>query len=130
MEFKKTTTENNVNNNSNKKEVSNMENKNTVRSINVNYAIVFEMQNGKVDNKVVFTAFINDIMISDLELITTKDGKEFLSFPKRKVEQNGKVEYFNRAYFKYTEDDLAKIKKAINDYDEKKGIRIMMSKNA
>lgn len=126
MEFKKTTTNNETINNSNKKvEADTMENKNTVRSINVNHAIVFANQRGKIDNKVVFTAFINNIMLSDIELITTKDGKEFLSFPKRKTEVKGQENYYNRVYFKYTEEDLAKIKKAINDYDDKKGIKVI-----
>lgn len=128
MEFKKTV-ENNVFNNSNKKEeVTNMANnsaKNTINSINVNYAIVFANQKGKIDNKVVFTAFINDIMISDLELITTNDGKEFLSFPKRKAEVKGQENYYNRVYFKYTQEDFEKIKKAINKYDDEKGIKVI-----
>ena len=124
MEFNKTVTENN--NNSNKKEEeSNMETKNTVNSINVNYAIAFANQKGKVDNKVIFTAFINGIMLSDLELITTKDGKEFLSFPKRKVEVKGQENYYNRVYFKCTKEDLEKIKKAINNYDNEKGIKVI-----
>lgn len=122
MDFKKTTVINETINVNKKEEVSNMENKNTVRSINVNYAVLFSNQKGKIDNKVVFTAFINDIMISDLELITTKDGKEFLSFPKRKAIKNGKDEYFNRVYFKYTAEDLEKIKEAIYKYDDEKGI--------
>lgn len=121
MEFKKTLTENNSNK---KEEVSNMS-KNTINSINVNYAIVFANQKGKVDNKVVFTAFINDIMLSDLELITTKDGKEFLSFPKRKAEVKGQENYYNRVFFKYTEEDLEKIKSAINKYDNEKGMRVI-----
>ena len=120
MEFKKTVAENN--NNSNKKEVSNMETENIIKSINVNHAIAFTNQKGKVDNKVIFTAFINGIMLSDLELITTKDGKEFLSFPKRKAEVKGKENYYNRVYFKCTNEDLEKIKKAINKYDNEKGI--------
>lgn len=127
MEFKKTVAENN--NNSNKKEeVSNMLNnstKNTINSINVNHAIVFANQKGKVDNKVVFTAFINNIMLSDLEIITTKDGKEFLSFPKRKAEVNGQENYYNRVYFKYTKEDLEKIKSAIKKYDDEKGIKVI-----
>ena len=123
-EFKKTVAENN--NNSNKKEeVSNMETKNTVNSINVNYAIAFANQKGKVDNKVIFTAFINGIMLSDLELITTKDGKEFLSFPKRKAEVKGKENYYNRVYFKCTKEDLEKIKKALNKYDNEKGLKVI-----
>lgn len=64
-------------------------------------------------------------MLSELELITTKDGKEFLSFPKRKAEVKGQENYYNRVYFKYTQEDLAKIKKAINDYDDKKGIKVI-----
>ena len=124
MEFKKTVTENN--NKSNKKEeVSNMETQSTIESININYAIVFANQKGKVDNKVVFTAFINNIMLSDLELITTKDGKEFLSFPKRKAEVKGQENYYNRVYFKYTKDDLEKIKNAIKKYDDEKGIKVI-----
>lgn len=125
MEFKKSV--NNETINSNKKEVNNMNNstKNTVESINVNHAIVFANQKGKIDNKVVFTAFINNIMISDLELITTKDGKEFLSFPKRKAEIKGQENYYNRVYFKYTAEDLEKIKKAINKYDDEKGIKVI-----
>ena len=129
MQFNKSVTDNNVNNNnSNKKEVSNMTNnnsKNTIATINVNFAVVFANQKGKVDNKVVFTAFINDIMLSDLELITTKDGKEFLSFPKRKAEVKGQENYYNRVYFKYTQEDLEKIKKAINKYDDEKGIKVI-----
>ena len=122
MDFKKTVTESN---NSNKKdEVSNMRTENTINSINVNHAIVFANQKGKVDNKVVFTAFINNIMLSDLELITTKDGKEFISFPKRKAEVKGQENYYNRVYFKYTKDDLEKIKTAIKKYDDEKGINI------
>lgn len=125
MDFKKTVAENN--NNSNKKEeVTNMESKNTINSINVKYAIVFTKQKGKVDNKVVFTAFINDIMLSDLELITTKDGEEFLSFPKRKAEVKGQENYYNRVFFKYTKEDLEKIKTAINKYDKEKGIKVYM----
>ena len=125
MEFKKTMEKNN--NNSNKKEeVTNMETNNTIKSINVNYAIVFVSQKGAVDNKVVFTAFINDIMLSDLELVTTKDGKEFLSFPKRKTEVKGEVKYYNRVYFKYTEEDLTKIKSAINEYDNEKGMKVVI----
>ena len=124
MNFKKTVVENN--NNSNKKEeVTNMKTENIINSINVNYAIVFANQKGKVDNKVVFTAFINNIMLSDLELITTKDGKEFLSFPKRKAEVKGQENYYNRVFFKYTEEDLEKIKTAINKYDEEKGIKVI-----
>lgn len=124
MEFKKSV--NNETINSNKKEVNNMNNstKNTVVSINVNHAIVFTNQRGKIDNKVVFTAFINNIMIADLELITTKDGKEFLSFPKRKAEVKGQENYYNRVFFKYTTEDLEKIKKAINKYDDEKGIKV------
>lgn len=123
MEFKKTVTENN---NSNKKEeVRNMKTENIINSINVNHAIVFANQKGKVDNKVVFTAFINNIMLSDLELITTKDGKEFLSFPKRKAEVKGQENYYNRVFFKYTNADLEKIKSAIKKYDEKKGVKII-----
>lgn len=122
MEFKTVA----KNNNSNKKEeVTNMEKrKNTIESINVNYAIVFANQKGKVDNKVVFTAFINNIMLSDLELITTKDGKEFLSFPKRKAEEKGQKNYYNRIYFKYSDEDLEKIKAAINKYNNEKGIKV------
>lgn len=126
MEFNKQSVVNN--NNSNKKEeVNNMSNnsKNTVVSVNVNHAIVFANQNGKIDNKVVFTAFINNIMLSDLELITTKDGKEFLSFPKRKAEVKGQENYYNRVFFKYTAEDLDKIKKAINKYDDEKGIKVI-----
>ena len=124
MEFKKTVTESN--NNSNKKEEeTNMETQNTINSINVNHAIVFANQKGKVDNKVVFTAFINNIMLSDLELITTKDGKEFISFPKRKAEVKGQENYYNRVYFKYTKEDLEKIKTAINKYDKDKGIKVI-----
>lgn len=122
MEFKKTVTENNISNK--KEEVYNMS-KNTIESINVNHAIVFANQNGKVDNKVVFTAFINNIMLSDLELITTNDGKEFLSFPKRKAEVKGQVNYYNRVYFKYTKEDLEKIKTAIKKYDDEKGIKVI-----
>lgn len=123
MEFKKTVTENN---NSNKKEeVTNMKTENIIKSINVNHAIVFANQKGKVDNKVVFTAFINDIMLSDLELITTKDGKEFLSFPKRKAEVKGQKNYYNRVFFKYTKEDLEKIKTAIKKYDDEKCIKII-----
>ena len=102
-----------------------METQNTINSINVNHAIVFANQKGKVDNKVVFTAFINNIMLSDLELITTKDGKEFISFPKRKAEVKGQENYYNRVYFKYTKEDLEKIKTAINKYDEDKGIKVI-----
>ena len=123
MEFKKT-----VNNETKKEEVSNMSNnseKNIIESVNVNHAIVFANQKGKVDNKVVFTAFINNIMLSDLELVTTKDGKEFLSFPKRKAEVKGQENYYNRVYFKYTREDLEKIKTAINKYDEEKGIKVI-----
>lgn len=124
MEFKKTVAD--INNNSNKKEeVTNMETQNTINSINVNHAIVFANQKGKIDNKVVFTAFINNIMLSDLELITTKDGKEFLSFPKRKAEVKGQENYYNRVYFKYTKDDLEKIKVAIKKYDDEKGIKVI-----
>lgn len=124
MEFKKTVAENN--NNSNKKEeVTNMKTDNIINSINVNHAIVFTNQKGKVDNKIIFTAFINGIMLCDLELITTKDGKEFLSFPKRKVEVKGQENYYNRFYFKYTKEDLETIKKAINKYDNEKGIRVI-----
>ena len=112
MEFKKTVAENN-NNLNKKEEVSNMKTENTINSINVNHAIVFANQKGKVDNKVIFTAFINNIMLSDLEFITTKDGKEFLSFPKRKAKVKGQENYYNRVYFKYTKDDLEKIKTAI-----------------
>lgn len=123
MEFKKTVTENN---NSNKKEeVSNMRTENTINSINVNHAICFANQKGKVDNKVVFTAFINNIMLSDLELITTKDGKEFVSFPKRKAEVKGQENYYNRVYFKYTKEDLEKIKTAIKKYDDEKGVKVL-----
>lgn len=123
MDFK-TATENN--NKSNKKEeVLNMRTDNTINSINVNHAIVFANQKGKVDNKVVFTAFINNIMLSDLELITTKDGKEFLSFPKRKAEVKGHENYYNRVYFKYTKEDLEKIKTAIKKYDDEKGIKVI-----
>lgn len=127
MEFKKTVVESNVNNSNKKEEENNMNNstKNTVTSINVNHAIVFANQKGKIDNKVVFTAFINNIMLSDLELITTKDGKEFLSFPKRKAEVKGQENYYNRVFFKYTKDDLDKIKKAINKYDDEKGIKVI-----
>ena len=123
MDFlKNTVTENN---NSNKKEVvTNMKSENIINSINVNYAIVFVYQKGKVDNKVVFTAFINNIMLSDLELVTTKEGKEFLSFPKRKAEVKGQENYYNRVFFKYTKDDLEKIKSAIKKYDDEKGIGI------
>lgn len=124
MEFKKSVNET-INNSNKKVEENTMENKNTVRTINVNHAIVFANQRGKIDNKVVFTAFINDIMISDLELITTKDGKEFLSFPKRKAEVKGQENYYNRVYFKYTAEDLEKIKKAINKYDDEKGIKVI-----
>lgn len=123
MEFKKTVTENNKTNK--KEEVSNMETQNTINSINVNHAIVFTNQKGKVDNKVVFTAFINNIMLSDLELITTKEGKEFLSFPKRKAEVKGQENYYNRVYFKYTKEDLEKIKTAIKKYDDEKGIKVI-----
>lgn len=124
MDFKKTATVNN--NNLNKKdEVSNMRTENTINSINVNHAIVFANQKGKVDNKVVFTAFINNIMLSDLELITTKEGKEFLSFPKRKAEVKGQENYYNRVYFKYTKEDLEKIKTAIKKYDDEKGIKVI-----
>lgn len=124
MEFKKTVTD--INNNSNKKEeVTNMRTENTIISINVNHAIVFANQRGKVENKVVFTAFINNIMLSDLELITTKDGKEFLSFPKRKAEVKGQENYYNRVYFKYTREDLEKIKTAIKKYDDEKGIKVI-----
>ena len=123
MDFKKTVTESN---NSNKKdEVSNMRTENTINSINVNHAIVFANQKGKVDNKVVFTAFINNIMLSDLELITTKDGKEFISFPKRKAEVKGQENYYNRVYFKYSKEDLEKIKSAIKNYDDEKGIKVI-----
>lgn len=127
MEFKKTVN-NETNNNTKKEEVSNMSNnstKNTIESINVNHAIVFVNQKGKVDNKVVFTAFINNIMLSDLELITTKDGKEFLSFPKRKAEVKGQENYYNRVFFKYTNADLEKIKTAIKKYDDEKGIKVI-----
>lgn len=120
MEFKKTVTENN---NSNKKEE--VRNMNIINSININHAIVFANQKGKVDNKVVFTAFINNIMLSDLELITTKDGKEFLSFPKRKAEVKGQENYYNRVYFKYTKEDLEKIKSAINKFDKEKSIKVV-----
>ena len=126
MEFKKTVN-NETNNNTKKEEVSNMSNnstKNNIYTINVNHAIVFANQKGKVDNKVVFTAFINNIMLSDLELITTKEGKEFLSFPKRKAEVNGQENYYNRVYFKYTKEDLEKIKSAIKKYDDEKGIKV------
>lgn len=123
MDFKKTFT-NETNNNTKKEEVSNMT-KNIIESINVNHAIVFANQKGKVDNKVVFTAFINNIMISDLELITTNDGKEFLSFPKRKAEVKGQEKYYNRIYFKYTIEDLEKIKNAIKKYDDEKGIKVI-----
>lgn len=123
MEFKKTVAENN--NNSNKKEeVSNMETTNTINSVNVINAIAFTNQKGKIDNKVIFTAFINNIMLSDLELITTKDGREFLSFPKRKAEVKGQEKYYSRVYFKYTNEDLEKIKNAINKYDNEKGIKV------
>lgn len=125
MEFNKSVNNETINNSNKKVEVNTMENKNTVRTINVNHAIVFANQRGKIDNKVVFTAFINDIMISDLELITTKDGKEFLSFPKRKAEVKGQENYYNRVYFKYTAEDLEKIKKAINKYDDEKGIKVI-----
>ena len=127
MEFEKTVN-NETNNNTKKEEVSNMSNnstKNTIETINVNHAIVFANQKGKVDNKVVFTAFINNIMLSDLELITTKDGKEFLSFPKRKAEVKGQENYYNRVYFKYTNEDLEKIKNAIKKYDDEKGIKVI-----
>lgn len=126
MEFKKTV--NNETNNTKKEEVSNMSNNstnNTIESINVNHAIVFTNQKGKVDNKVVFTAFINNIMLSDLELITTKEGKEFLSFPKRKAEVKGQENYYNRVYFKYTKEDLEKIKAAIKKYDDEKGVKMI-----
>ena len=123
MDFKKTVTENNKTNK--KEEVSNMETQNTINSINVNHAIVFANQKGKVDNKVVFTAFINNIMLSDLELITTKDGKEFISFPKRKAEVKGQENYYNRVFFKYTKDDLEKIKSAIDKYDKEKGLKVI-----
>lgn len=123
MEFKKTVTENNKTNK--KEEVSNMETQNIINTIKVNHAIVFANQKGKVDNKVVFTAFINNIMLSDLELITTKDGKEFLSFPKRKAEVKGQENYYNRVYFKYTKEDLEKIKSAIKKYDDEKGIKVI-----
>lgn len=122
MEFKKTEENNN---NSNKKEVTNMKTENIINSINISHAIVFNNQKGKVDNKVIFTAFINNIMISDLELITTKDGKEFLSFPKRKAEVKGKENYYNRVFFKYTDEDLKKIKAAIKKYDDEKGIKVI-----
>lgn len=125
MEFNKSVNNETINNSNKKVEVNTMENKNTVTSINVNHAIVFANQRGKIDNKVVFTAFINNIMISDLELITTKDGKEFLSFPKRKAEVKGQENYYNRVYFKYTTEDLEKIKKAINKYDDEKGIKVI-----
>lgn len=125
MEFKKSVNNETINNSNKKVEVNTMENKNTVVSINVNHAIVFANQRGKIDNKVVFTAFINNIMLSDLELITTKDGKEFLSFPKRKAEVKGQENYYNRVYFKYTAEDLEKIKKAINKYDDEKGIKVI-----
>lgn len=127
MEFKKTVNKE-TNNNTKKDEVSNMSNnstKNTIEAINVSHAIVFANQKGKVDNKVVFTAFINNIMLSDLELITTKDGKEFLSFPKRKAEVKGQENYYNRVYFKYTKDDLEKIKTAIKKFDDEKGIKVI-----
>lgn len=124
MEFKKTVN-NETNNNTKKDEVSNMKTENIINSINVNHAIVFANQKGKVDNKVVFTAFINNIMISDLELITTKDGKEFLSFPKRKAEVKGQEKYYNRVYFKYTSEDLEKIKNSIKKYDDEKGIKVI-----
>ena len=123
MEFKKTVENNN--NSKKKEEVTNMETENTVKSINVNYAIAFANQKGKVDNKVIFTAFINGIMLSDLELITTKEGKEFISFPKRKAEVKGQENYYNRVYFKCTKEDLEKIKKAINKYDNEKGIKVI-----
>lgn len=123
MEFKKTSTENN--NSYKKEEVTNMKTENIINSINVNHAIAFTNQKGKVDNKVIFTAYINNIMLSDLELITTKDGKEFLSFPKRKAEVKGQENYYNRVYFKYTNDDLSKIKNAIKKYDDEKGIRVI-----
>lgn len=125
MEFKKSVNNETINNSNKKVEENTMENKNTVVSINVNHAIVFANQRGKIDNKVVFTAFINNIMLSDLELITTKDGKEFLSFPKRKAEVKGQENYYNRVYFKYTAEDLEKIKKAINKYDDEKGIKVI-----
>lgn len=125
MEFKKSVNNETINNSNKKVEVNTMENKNTITSINVNHAIVFANQRGKIDNKVVFTAFINNIMLSDLELITTKDGKEFLSFPKRKAEVKGQENYYNRVYFKYTAEDLEKIKKAINKYDDEKGIKVI-----
>lgn len=125
MEFKKSVNNETINISNKKVEVNTMENKNTITSINVNHAIVFANQRGKVDNKVVFTAFINNIMLSDLELITTKDGKEFLSFPKRKAEVKGQENYYNRVYFKYTAEDLEKIKKAINKYDDEKGIKVI-----
>lgn len=127
MVFNKTVN-NATNNNTKKEEVSNMTNNsknNTIESINVNHAIVFANQKGKVDNKVVFTAFINNIMISDLEIITTKDGKEFLSFPKRKAEVKGQENYYNRVYFKYTKEDLEKIKNAIKKYDDEKGVKVI-----
>lgn len=123
MKFKKTAVENN--NNSNKKEeVSNMETTNIINSINIINATAFNNQKGKVDNKVIFTAFINNIMLRDLELVTTKDGKEFLSFPKIKAEEKGQTNYYNRVYFKYTNEDLEKIKNAINKYDNEKGIKV------
>lgn len=125
MEFNKSVNNETINNSNKKVEVNTMENKNTITSINVNHAIVFANQRGKIDNKVVFTAFINNIMLSDLELITTKDGKEFLSFPKRKAEVKGQENYYNRVYFKYTAEDLEKIKKAINKYDDEKGIKVI-----
>lgn len=123
MEFKKIATENN--NSYKKEEVTNMKTENIINSINVNHAIAFTNQKGKVDNKVIFTAYINNIMLSDLELITTKDGKEFLSFPKRKAEVKGQENYYNRVYFKYTNDDLSKIKNALKKYDDEKGIRVI-----
>lgn len=127
MEFKKSVNNESINNSNKKVEENNMNNstKNTINTINVNHAIVFANQRGKIDNKVVFTAFINNIMLSDLELITTKDGKEFLSFPKRKAEVKGQENYYNRVYFKYTAEDLEKIKKAINKYDDEKGIKVI-----
>lgn len=127
MEFKKSVNNESINNSNKKVEENNMNNstKNTINTINVNHAIVFANQRGKIDNKVVFTAFINNIMLSDLELITTKDGKEFLSFPKRKAEVKGQENYYNRVYFKYTTEDLEKIKKAINKYDDEKGIKVI-----
>lgn len=126
MEFKKTVN-NGTNNNTKKEEEYNMANNsnNTIESININYAIVFANQKGKVDNKVVFTAFINNIMLSDLELITTKDGREFLSFPQRRAEVKGQENYYNRIYFKYTKEDLEKIKTAIKKYEDKKGIKVI-----